>query len=170
MTDSISLYEISGELLAAIDRYNSVETDEELAQAEKELTAIDLQFKDKAVAVGKFITGVERTEEAIEQEIARLVQRRDVLRNRREKLTGYLLAQMLATGNAEIKSPVLTLKVKKNPPSVDIVDETKIPEKYKRVIPEQKAPDKKAILAAHKQGIGVEGAMVVEDKVHLEIK
>jgi hypothetical protein len=75
---------------------------------------------------------------------------------------------MEAVGETKIESPTLKLTIKNNPASVNILDESRIPETYivSKVV---KSIDKKAIKASWDAGVGVEGTEVIR-KTRLEIK
>lgn len=165
----MKLYELAGEILTAIERYNTVETDEDLQLAEEYLNGLQISFNDKAVGVAKFVLNTEADQVAIESEIKRLSGLKETLEKRSEWLRHYLYNQMTVTNTQEVDGTILKIKIKKNPPSVVVEDEKLIPEKYLRIIPEQKVPDKDAIKLAHKAGIGVAGTKV-EQKTRLEIK
>lgn len=156
------LYELTAELNTAIERYNSVETDGELAEVEKVLTDLQLSFDQKAVGVAKHILNIEGNLSAVSTEVKRLQAIAKRLEAQRDWFHGYLFRQMEATNTQEVDGVTVKLKIKKNPPSVVVEDETKIPEKYWRVIPEHKEVDKTAIKDAHKAGIGVDGTKVVQ--------
>ena len=75
---------------------------------------------------------------------------------------------MEATETTEIDGITLKLKIKNNPPSVEIVDEKAVPEKYKKsktVV----TIDKAAIKADWKEGVGVDGAKINQG-TRLDIK
>ena len=60
------------------------------------------------------------------------------------------------------------MTVRKNPASVDVLDENLIPSEYKKEVVEVKV-DKKAILADLKEGVVVEGA-ALKNSTSLMIK
>jgi hypothetical protein len=164
----MQLYKIAAELTQAIELYNQVETDEDLLKVEQMLNDITLTLKDKAVAVGHHIIDIRGDIEKVGQEIGRLVVIRDRLKKSEEWLEGYLHNNMEAVGETKIESPTLKLTIKNNPASVNILDESRIPETYivSKVV---KSIDKKAIKASWDAGVGVEGTEVIR-KTRLEIK
>jgi len=75
------------------------------------------------------------------------------------------------TGVDNVKGTLVTISLRKNPVSVNILNAEAIPEIYRVVIPESWQPDKKAILTQFKNtGEIVDGVEIVNDKKHLEIK
>ena len=163
------LYELTGNMLALVNRYNEAETDEELLALELELTNTQLSFDEKALACAYYIINEEADIPAIEAEIERLGQRKTTIENRSKRMAEYIKRSMEAVNTPEIKTPTLTLKIVKNPTRIEITDETVIDKKYMRVIPESYEPDKKAIKEQIESGIGVKGAELVQS-TRLKIK
>lgn len=164
----MKLYEITEEVLTAIERYNEAETDEELAELEKTLTDLQVTFNVKSVAVGKYILNLESDSSQIDAEIVRLAEAKKRRERRAESLRKYLKGAMEATNTQEIDGTILKLKIKKNPPSVEIVDESLVPPLYRKTKTVETI-DKTAIKEALKSGLGVDGTRVVQT-TRLEIK
>jgi len=167
----MKLYEIGSEIYNAIELYNHVETDEELRAIEEKLNGLQVSFDDKCISIAKHIRNTEATEEALTAEINRLTARRQTIRGRVEWFKGYIKRSMEATNTQKIESDLFRISIRKNggDPKVFIDDESKIPDSYKRTIPESKVVEKDRIVEAWKNGIGVDGARV-ERGTHLSIK
>ena len=165
----MKLYELTSEIQNAIELYNQVETDDQLAEVEVKLESLQIDFKEKVVGVAKYVRNVEADATAIDNEIKRL----QTLKKRAERTVEwferYLFQAMEATSTEKVECPILKVSIRKTPPSVQVEDESKIPEKYWRIIPETKEVDKNAIKDAFKAGIGVDGAKVIKTK-RIEIK
>ena len=166
---NVKLYELTQEISQAVELYNLVEKDEDLEKVGKLLTDLTTDFQEKALGVGFHIRNVESDIGQIETEIARLAELLTKKKKQRDWFWDYIHNNMTQTGTKKIESPTMRLLVKKNAPSVEIVDESLIPAKYKK-IKEVVSVDKKAILEDWKHGTGVEGARIIDDKTHLEIK
>jgi len=168
-SSGLKLYEIAGELQQAIDEYNSVETDEELTALEASLSDLSVSFNDKAIGVALHIVSTEATVTAIASEVARL----SVLLGRNQKRADwfreYLKRNMEATGIEKIDGGKVTLKIKKNPASVVIEDETAIPDEYRKR-KEVITIDKTAIKESWAKGVGVAGSKIDNQRTRLEIK
>src|SRR3990167_7686218 len=163
------LYQITGDIIEAIELYNSVETDEQLLDVEGRLNGLQIRFEEKAVAVAKHIINESGDLDAIETEIERLTALKRTRENGIKRLKNYILSNMLAANTPEIDGGTMKLKVRKNPPSVNVLDETQVPDTYKRTKTVIEI-DKKEILAAWKAGqIGVAGTEVKQGS-RLEIK
>ena len=153
----MKLYEITSEVLTAIDLYNGANSDEELLALEKTLTDLQVSFNDKCIAVAKFILNNEGDSDAVQKEIDRLNDLQGGIKKRNTWLKEYVKRAMEATNTLKIDDPVVPLKIAKNPPKLIIDEGAVLPDKYMRVIPEHKEPDKDLIKADLKAGIGVVG-------------
>jgi len=109
--------------------------------------------------------------EAIKHEQDRLARRRGTLENRAERLKDYLLREMEVAGIDKVKRDLVTVSVRINPASVNIIDEEIIPSDFQRVIPERWEPDKKAIMDYWKEkDIVLPGVEIIADRKRVEIK
>lgn len=163
MSESVKLYEIVQVMTDAIEQYNTVESDEQLLVLEKKLDEIQLQFNDKAVAVVQYMSTCEGHIIAIDQQLKRLNALKTRYSCEQEWLKKYLKRSMEQVNSTKIESPYFKIAIVQNNPSVEVLDESLIPEEYKRIIPETKEVDKRKILDVHKQGIGVEGTKVIRN-------
>lgn len=94
---------------------------------------------------------------ALEQEIKRMAERKKMLENRVERLKAAQVQFMQATGQKSASAGTFRLTLRESK-SVEITDETAIPAEYITVIPSSTRPDKKAMLAALKDGKEISGA------------
>ncbi len=69
----------------------------------------------------------------------------------------------------KIESPTVTLRIQKNPPSVEILAEDQLPARFIK-IKQITEIDKTGMLAALKNGEAVTGARLVTEKTHLRIR
>ena len=77
---------------------------------------------------------------------------------------------MAAAGVTKIECPDVTLSRRKNPASVEVFEEGLIPQAYMRTpTPPPPEPDRKAIIAALKEGIDVPGCRLMQ-KERVDIK
>ena len=110
------------------------------------LDNIQEEFEQKAISIAKLSMEIKADEEAIDTEIERLKKKKTVLQNNQDSIKKYLLTEMTAVSLESIKDSIISIRIQKVQPSVDVVEETSIPEEYIRIIPEQKAPNKVEIL------------------------
>lgn len=165
----MKLYELTGEMLKAIQIYQNAETDQELENAERTLTAVEIPFQEKAVSVAYHILNTNADIVAIESEIERLTTLKDRATKHSASVKRYLQSAMEAVNTNEIKTATLSLRIQNNPPSVIVENEELIPKKYFRLIPERYEIDKVLIKESWKNGVGVEGTHI-EQKQSLRIK
>lgn len=154
------LYEISNEYLLMLDE--QVTEDGEI----KDLSIFegDLEkFNDKAIAVSMYFNNLDAEANAIRDAEKMMKARRETLEKRSTNLREYLKSNMQRCGISEIKSPYLCIKLQKNPPSVNLVDESVIPDIYKTVEVATKI-SKTEIKAAIQAGIEVPGAQLIQDE------
>lgn len=152
---NFSLYELTADYVRAIEQ---LATEEDQSKAADLLECIGDAFEQKAINVGLYVRGLEGQQEAIKAELARLVSLSTAVEAKREKLEQYLERSMLAVGKDKIESPILKIGFRKNPPSVNVLDESQIPRRF-FVQPPTPEPrlDKRALLAELKDG-AVDGA------------
>lgn len=163
-----NLYELSTEL-ATINN-DLVDSDGEISEAlEARLDAAQLGFHAKVEGIAKWMLDIEGVEGAIDGEIARLQRKAKCAAALRERLKAYVKESMERAGVQKVESATVTLRIQKNPPSVDVLDEKKLPGRFVTVVQTIKV-DKGAVLTALKSGEDVPGAVLVSDKTHLRIK
>lgn len=147
---NFSLYELTSDYARAIHQLAD-EPDKD--KAWQILDSIAEPLRDKAVRVGLFVRGLEVTEQALVAEIDRLQNHLKTVTAKRDRLYSSVEAAMRVAGIDSIEHPLLTIKFKKNPPSVDVLCEAEVPAEYwKQPPPPPKSIDKRALLAALKTG------------------
>lgn len=166
----MKLYELATALALIQDQLD--QTGGELTVAlEAELDHVQLAFVEKVEHVGRWIGNLNARETILEQEIARLKHKKDVTANLRDRLKEYVKSNMLLGDVKKLEYDFFTVRVQKNPPSLLITDQSKIPAAFLTVIPESYEPNRKKIMEAYKDtGELVSGTEVVTDKSHLRIE
>ena len=154
-----SLYNIGNELESIVSDVTTLlengadPSSPEVQELLKKMVAQESDWDKKAVNVAKYLQCVKQQQEIIKSEIDRLTKKSK---------------QMQSIGKTEIKDPILSIKVRDNPFSVFIQDETIIPEQYKK----EKTTvtvDKTAIRNAIKNGEHIDGADLISSQ-RLEFK
>lgn len=130
--------------------WDMVDDDADLDCIEDTLQAIEGDIEFKAESMAKIIKSIEADEKVIKIEEERLYNRRKSLENQRTHIKSYLEQQLLTMGVDKIKTPTFTIAIQNNPPSVKILDESKIPECY--LVEQAPKIDKEAILEHLKSG------------------
>lgn len=125
----MKMYELVG------NYYNLMELlengDIEQAIIEEALNQNKADIEEKAESYCKIIKMLEGDIAAMKEEEKRIATNRRILENRVSMLKANLFESMKATGNKSLKGKVFTLRIQKNPPSLDMEDIENIPEEYK---------------------------------------
>lgn len=155
----MKLYEIS-------EVYASLAENEELEDLKSYLDMVEDDFDDKALNIARLLKNIEADISVLKEEEKRLAGKRKSMESRRDGLKAYLFDNMKVIGKSKISDGVFDIKIRKNPPSVDIYDESLIDDKYKIYTPRIMKTDIKEALKA---GEEVPGARL-ESKESLSIR
>jgi hypothetical protein len=163
-----SLYNLSGKYLALSSKLQDSDIDAQTIADTLEGFAGELEAK--AVNVAMVIKNFDSDIDQIKQMEKQLADRRKLLENRQDAVKQYLFDNMVRCGITEINSPYFALKIKKNPPSVSVLNDGNIPKEYYTQPP---APppqlDKRKLLDDLKNGVIINGAELKQGE-RLEIK
>lgn len=119
------------------------------------LQVIDEAIEDKVQGAALLIRNIEAQAEAIKVEEKRLADRRKSFENNVKNIKDYLYEQMVAVDKRRVKGALVTVGIQKNPASLEIAADVVIPPEY--MIPQEPKVDKKALLAAVKDGMKWDG-------------
>lgn len=122
------------------------------------LESINEAIEDKAENTAKVIKSIEAEAEVLKVEEKRLADRRRAMENKAKNMKVYLQEQLELAGKTKIKGTLLTVAIQKNPPSLNVLDQSLIPQNYFVQLDPQL--DKKALLAAIKEGQEIAGAEI----------
>lgn len=128
----------------------------------------ELEMDKKAIAIASYVKNLEAEREAIKNAKQAMAEREKTNKKREDDLMGYLLNSMQARGMTNVKCPYFEIKLKKCPPSVNIINEDELPGEYKRTKTEV-LPDKIKMLQEMKLGVIIPGASL-QQNLKLEIK
>ena len=143
----MKLYEITGEILELLTMAEDSELDQKMIQDTME--GLDFEFEEKAEAYAKVVKTLEMDIAGLDEEIQRMTKRKATIKNNIDRLKRSLEGAMIATGKRKFKTPLFGFGIQKNPPSLNVLDESKIPEEF--WIEQQPKLDKKAALAYVKE-------------------
>ena len=169
-----SLYNIGNELQSIADdvtvllEQGADPNSDEVQHLLQKMVAQESDWDAKALRVAKFLNHIKAQQEIVKLEVDRLQKKMKQLGSTFDNLHDLLLWQMQGFGKTEIKDPILSIKVRDNPPSVIIEDESLIPNDYKT----EKTTvtvNKTRIKAAFNAGEQVDGANIVNSQ-RLEFK
>lgn len=159
----MKLYEITG----ALADLASMDLDDEAVKTTLECVQGD--FNDKAIAIIKLAENLDSDTSAIDAEIERLKARKQVIVNRQKSLREYLLHNMETSGITKIECALFTASLRKGIESVEIENESLLPDEFISVEVVTK-PDKKAIKQAIQSGQQVPGATIKRGATSIVIK
>lgn len=159
MNHSLSLYQLSGNYLQALDFLTDPELNLPIEAVNDTLEALTGELEDKAVNVAKFIRNMEVTAKAIKTAELEMAKRRKSLETRVQWLEDYLKSSMEATGIRTIECPHFKLSIAKNPAALDLFDTNAVPSEYKHIeTVTTEYIDRAAIKAALANGQIIQGA------------
>jgi enolase len=125
-------------------------------------------FREYIVQAMDIASNLKMSAEAIKLEQDRLHNLRNERLTRAERLENAVKRYMEMVDVKEVVTDLYTLKLRKNPPKVEILEEVVVPSEYK-VEKVSFTIDKKAIADALKNGVPVDGARLI-NTTRLEVK
>ena len=163
----MKLYEITEQYHNALVELSASDLDAKTVEDTLEGLKGDLEIKAKNVAA--FVENRKAEINAIKEASKKLADRARSEQKSLDRLVEYLKYNMEQSGITEIRSPELILKIKKNPPSLVIDDESKIDDIFFIEVPATRKLIAADIKRELKAGNVIEGAHI-EQKTRLEIK
>jgi hypothetical protein len=162
----MKLYQLSGQYAQLMEMIDNEELT--IDQIKETLESFEDAISVKAENIVKLIKSIEAEAEMFKTEKDKLAQKQKARENKAEWLHTYLESSLKGAGIKKLDAGLYKLAFQKSSPSVKIVDESLIPEKFKTPQPAKISKDdiKKAI----KNGEDVKGATLVEDNEHLRIR
>lgn len=158
---SFKLYELTEMYQNIYQLVNEDDVDNDNLQLA--LDSIEDEIELKADNMAKLIKSIEGDIEVLKSEEKRLYNKRKSLDNKIDSIKSYLENQLQAMGLKKVKTPLFTVAIQKNPPTVKFTDENLIPSKYKEETTTIKIP-KKAILDDLKNGEQIEGVELSQEE------
>ncbi len=126
----MKLYELTGAFNQVADM---LEYDSENAAIIDTLESIDLAIEEKADGYAKLIRNQEASSKAFDEEIKRMKERKQAVDNNVKRMKLSLQNAMVEIGKTKFKTDLFSFNIQKNQPSVEIIDETLIPDKFKKI-------------------------------------
>lgn len=139
---NLTLYNIETELMELMTFRDSLFEDSELTPQERDesLAAIDDRIRKYVLAEVEKVDGIayylrefETRSEVYEIEMARLMKLKNIQDQRRKRLSDIVLGIMIQTNQPKLQGRLNTFELKKNPPSVDVVQPGLVPDNYQRL-------------------------------------
>ena len=153
------------ELTSSIRDLTLFEDNESTQKALQELTE---DFNTKALNIAKLTKELNADIDAIDNETKRLYDRKKSLQGKIEWFKNYLLENMTTSKIEQIKDSIITISIRNNPPSVDLVNTAVIDDRYAII---KREFDKKAMLDDFKRtGELPLGVNIITDKKRVDIR
>lgn len=163
----MKLYELKDEyhnLLALVE--DGQLTQEQIADT---LDSVNHDFEEKVRNCLMMVKHLEGQQATAKAEFERLKALSDSYGNQAEKLKEYVRGNMESLDKDKLDLGIFKVTLKKPSQTLGLVDESKIPETYYKIIPETKQLDKRLLLADLKQS-PIEGVELRDGKRALLIK
>ena len=125
------------------------------------MDAVDAALEEKLESTAKVIRNLEAEADALEAEEKRLKARKTAVRNRIADIKGYVQENLEAMGKDKVTSGIFKWSIQANAPSVNILDESLIPDDYWKI---ERKPMKTEIKKAIEAGELTEGVELVRTK------
>jgi Siphovirus Gp157 len=165
---NLTLFQIADNYLADIQKLEELDLDEQTFL--DTLEGLSGELEVKATNVAMFVKNLEASADAIEKAENQMAARRKAIEAKSERIRKYLLENMVKAGISKIECPYFVLSIRKNPPAVEALMSSSIPDEYFD-IPEQPPPvlNKKRLAEDLKAGVVIEGARLTQGS-SLQIK
>ena len=126
------------------------------------LASINDAIEEKADGYVAVIKSLDADNNAIDEEIKRLRQRKSSNQKGVKRLKESLQEVMEQTGKEKFKTSLNSYSIANNPPSLDVIDETLIPKQY--YVEQKPKLDKKELLKAVKGGLELKGVELKQSR------
>lgn len=141
--------------------YENLENiDDEVAVAAA-MDGVDAALEEKLESTAKVIRNLEAEADGLEAEEKRLKARKMAVKNRIADIKGYVQQNLEAMGKDKVTSGIFKWSIQANAPSVNILDESLIPDDYWKI---ERKPMKTEIKKAIEAGELTEGVELVRTK------
>lgn len=171
--NNLTLYQLTKEHELLLSQLVDPETGEVNLEIEKQLSESSQSIEKKCISVASYIQHLESEKAQLEYIKAQIKKREDAYDVKIERMERYLKSNMEYHGVDKVECPYFTIRIKVNPFSTDILDETLIPKElinYKVIDKVEAKPDKNRIKEqVLRTGIQVPGAYV-HKKTQLKIE
>jgi uncharacterized coiled-coil protein SlyX len=163
-----TLYEIANEYRADVEKLADLDLPPEVVA--DTLEGLSGALEAKAKNIGALVKHLDMTIEAMKDAEAQVYKKRKALEARVKAIQDYTLNVLVANDISKIETPFFNLTVAKNPPAVEVYDQSQVPAHFYRQ-PEPPPPvlDKSSIKEALKYGEDVPGCRLTQS-LSLRIK
>lgn len=155
----MKLYEMTGAYNQILDMIEEGADPEVLQDT---LDSIETAIEEKADGIGMVLKSIEANAKALKEEEQRLAERRRHFENEAKRLKEYLQSQLELIGTRKVKGTLFSFTIQKNPASLNVLDDSKIPSEY--WIQQDPKLDKKSLIKLIKDGEEIEGVELVQSE------
>ena len=164
----LSLFQITNEFQELMNKAEDGEITEELYNEIGSQLAVEL--KNKSTNIVGYIQNENALIEAISVQIERLQNFKKSRQNNIDNFKKYVKEQMEKLNLPKVETELGTLSIAKSPISVEIIEEDKITNEYKKIVQEVKV-DKTKIKEHFKEtGEIIEGVKINTNNTYLKVK
>ena len=156
----MTLYELTNEYKRLYDM--AEEMDLSPCDLKDTLDGMDEQLSEKADGYGKVIRQMESDSDAIDAEIKRLQGRKKTIKSNIDRMKSFLKIAIEEAGKKEICGELFKFKIRKNPPKLEILNESLVPKEFR--IPQPDKIDKRAIMNEIRASGPVDWAEIVREE------
>ena len=171
--NNLSLYQLTHEHSLLLSQLYDHETGEVNAEIEEKLSASSQSVDKKCLSVASYIQHLESEKAQLEFMKKQIKEREQAYDARIERMERYLKSSMEYSGIEKVECPYFTIRIKTNPYSTEILDESQIPKdliNYRVIEKVEAKPDKTRIKEqVLRTGVQVPGAYVAK-KTQLKIE
>ena len=163
-----ALYNITNKIIDLIDKTEN----EELTEEEQSLLSqeVEKELINKSSSIIAYVQNNEALSKAIDDEIDRLTEMKKKLKNKTDKFKEQVLNNMDRLGIEKVTTNIGKLAIRKNPISVEILNENIVPVEFKKEVVKTNI-DKTAIKNYFKEtGEIIPGTVINTDKYSLRIE
>lgn len=161
---NLSLWQLGSEYQNLFSQLYDQETGEVNMEVDARLNDLVPSAEKKCLAVASFMKKLESEERELSLLQQEIENRMASYKKEINRLHDYLKTNMERCNIQEVKCPYFTIKLKKNPYSTEVFDESQLPEKFmvtREIVKVETKPDKNAIKEeVLKTGVQVPGANV----------
>jgi hypothetical protein len=161
------LWQLAQEWDRLLSLLEDLESDQDAIQLELQRVAGDIRAKGHGLAI--VLQGLGRLADWQRAEGQRLMAKARANEAHAERLKTYALSCMQALGIERLETGAHTLSVRLNPPAVQVVDETAVPNEFVRTVITTSV-DKRAVLTHVKQTGEIPAGVTIERGERLEIR
>ena len=129
---------------------------------EEVLKDIEMEFDAKVLALANYVSEIEEKAEALKHKISALKTRLSAYDNKASSIRDYIKSNMEAADKPKIEGLDYVVSVARNPVSLVITDEEKLPSSYISY-KQERVIDKAAIKNDLKDGLFLDGAMLIQN-------